>query len=80
MDENFLNYLAFATTSLFFYTLAAISGESLNFTKWKENRMKYIKQINLEEEIQQNTYRQEFQSLDKNKDYLVDSIEFIYRE
>ncbi len=42
--------------------------------------MKYIKQINLEEEIQQNTYRQEFQSLDKNKDYLVDSIEFIYRE
>lgn len=58
------------------YCIPASFFETANFTKWNSET---LKQNKLEKQIQQqNTYRTQFQTLDKNKDDVIDSTEFIY--
>ena len=59
------------------YLFGSATGKNFSPKKWPENtKQRKMEQIH----YQQNCYRQEFQSLDKNKDYVIDSTEFIYRE
>ena len=60
-----------------FYGITSLSNRSLNYKKWPEIERKEEKQ---ELFLQQQTYRQQFQRLDKNKDYVIDTTEFIYRK
>ncbi len=60
---------------------SSLSFEAPMFSdKWKQNRKEWINENQIREHTQkQNYYRKQFQQLDKNKDYVVDSTEFIYR-
>lgn len=59
-----------------FYGIVAAPKGSWNYKKWPEiQNQRELKQ----ELINQNYYRKQFQEIDKNKDYVIDSTEFIYR-
>ena len=63
------------------YIFASLSYGAPTFSKeWFQNKKEHDKNIKQQELIhQQNAYRKEFQQLDQNKDYVIDSTEFIYR-
>ncbi len=58
---------------LYYGIIASRHGGTWNYKKWSE--------FDKQKEIQtQNSYRNQFQELDKNNNYVLDSTEFIYRE
>lgn len=72
---NRINISAVAIAFLILYGLGCLhSGGDANPFKWGEiqERIHLIQQ--------QNYYHQQFHELDKNKDYVIDSTEFIYRK
>ncbi len=79
-SNNYLrNVLYSIITGITFLISGAIYLEqgSLNPAKWSEIQ----KQREIQQELKtQNSYRNQFHELDKNKDYVVDSTEFIYRK
>ena len=64
----------------FLYVTNALKYQALNYKKWPEIRKKIQMRYSYEEQINdQRVYRNQFQTLNKNKDDVLDSTEFIYR-
>ncbi len=76
--NNFVSTMIGSTIVIGYFVMALNHG--FNPWKWKENVREFQREQKLEKTPhQQNFYRKQFHELDKNKDYVIDSTEFIYR-
>jgi hypothetical protein len=77
---NFLSTIL-SSSLLIVYLASSFSYHAPMFSKeWAQKRKDSIEQQQIQETLrQQESYRQEFYILDKNKDCKIDSTEFIYR-